>query len=696
MKQVEVGKKRNIAVVGHHGSGKTSIMEAILYFTGQIDRLGKIDDKNTFCDYLDEEKEKKHTLTSKLIHCSYKGHELNFIDTPGYSDFVGDIKGALHAADGALVVLNGQSGVEVELEKIWEFLEEYQMPRAVVVNRMDRERADFAASVKSLEDFFGAQVCPVRLPWGSEDHFKGVIDLLKNKVLSFDERGKVSKEENIPEDLRAEVEEFEQKMTESAVSTDEELMMRYLEDEKIPLDEIRQGLREGALAGSVVPIFATAATRCIGIESLMDGLINYIPAPMDRKTFPAKKLDGEEILQQEIKEDGQGVGFVFKSFMDPFAGKTSFIRIFSGTIEGESDWNIINKQEKARVGHVLSVNGKKHTTVSRAEVGDIVAVSKVDDFETNDTLSNGTLDFIVAPLEYPQPPIHMAVHAADKNDEDKVGGAVHKIIAGDPTIQANRNPETKETVLTAMGSMQVELISQRLKNQYKLNAEFTTPKVAYRETITKQGEGRFRHKKQSGGRGQFGEVHLRLKPMERGEHYEFINSIFGGAIPTKFIPAVEKGVLDAMERGILAGYPVVDVSVECFDGQYHDVDSSEMAFKIAGSMCFRQVARENCNPILLEPIMNVKVTVPEAYMGDVMGDLNSRRGRVMGMDAINKKQIIRAQVPLAEMYTYSIDLRSISQGRGSFEMEFSHYDPVPKELEQKVIEASKVEEGEEE
>ncbi len=697
MKEVEVGKKRNIAVVGHHGSGKTSLIEAILYLTGATERLGRIDDGNTTGDYLDEEKDKKHTLTSKLLQCEYRGHQLNLIDTPGYSDFVGDIKGALRAADGVLVVINAQNGVEVETEKIWEYIEEYNVPRCVVVNRMDKERADFDACLESLEKVLGAQVCPVRLPLGKESSFTGVIDLVQDKVETFDEKGKVIKQDSIPEDLQDEVQDYRQKMIEASVYADEAMMERYLSDEKISNDEIRKGLADGALQGAIVPIFVTNAYNCVGIQSLLDGLINYIPNPLGRGKYQVMKKGEDKTSEEEMKESGKGVGFVFKSMIDPFVGKVSFIRIFSGEFHAETEWQNLTKGNRSRVGHILVVNGKKYNAVNKATLGDIVAVTKMDGFDTNDTLSSEAGNVLVVPTRYPQPPIHMAVKAADKNEEDKIGSALPKIISGDPTIHVERSQETNETVISAAGNMQIELIASRLRNQFKLNVEMKTPKIAYRETITAQGEGRYRHKKQSGGRGQFGEVQMRLRPLERGKQFEFINSIFGGAIPGKFVPAVEKGVAEAMARGIVAGYPVVDVSVELFDGQFHDVDSSEMAFKIASSMCFRQVARESCKPILLEPIMSVRVTIPESYMGDVMGDLNSRRGRVLGMDSVSgNKQVIKATVPLAEMYTYSIDLRSITQGRGSFEMEFSNYEQVPHEIAEKIIAESKMEEGEEE
>ncbi|MBI1389827.1 MAG: elongation factor G [bacterium] len=695
MSQVAVNQKRNIAVVGHHGCGKTSLIEAILYHTGVIDRLGRINDGNTFADYLDDEKSKKHTLSSKVFECDFKGCDLQFIDTPGYSDFVGDIKGALHAADGALLVINAQSGIEVETEKIWEYIMEMGIPRLAVVNRMDCEHADFQKCLDQLEGL-GAKVCPVRLPLGAAGEFKGIIDLITDKVQISNDKGGVAKEEDIPGDIHDWVEEYRQKTIEAAVETDEALMERYFNDEKIEFDEIRHGLHDCALTGSTVPILVTDAYHCVGIESLLDGLVNYIPTPLDRKTFKAVKKGSDETFDAPVTEDGPGIGFVFKSLIDPFVGKISFIRVESGVFKSESEWHNRTKGGKVRVGNMVLVNGKKHTSIQSASTGDIIAVTKVDAFETNDTVSTEAGDVLIEATHYPQPQVYMALRIADKNDEDKVNGLIPKLISGDPTLHFERNFETKEYVISAAGQMQIDLIMERVKQQTKVSVELATPRVAYRETISAQGEGMYRHKKQSGGRGQFAEVHLRLRPLERGKDYEFINSIFGGAIPTKFVPAVEKGIDDARTRGIAAGYPVVDISVEVFDGKYHDVDSSEMAFKIASSMCVRKVASEKCKPIILEPIMSVNVTIPEDYMGDVMGDLNSRRGRVQGMDPGEGKQIIHAQVPLAEMFTYAIDLRSITQGRGTFEMEPSHYEPVPSDVMQKIVAENKMEISDEE
>ena len=695
MKQVEVAKKRNVVFVGHHGAGKTSLIESILYFTGATDRLGKVEDGNTVADYLDEEKDKKITLQSKLLHCSYKGYEINIIDTPGYSDFIGDIKGAIHAVDGAVVVINAQSGVEVETEKLWELLNEYQIPRVVVVNKMDKEHADFDKCMTALEKHLNASVCPVRLPWGTESGFKGVLDLVIGKSMTFDKKGAIDKSEDIPGDLQDQFDEYRQKMIERSVETDEALMERFFADEKIEEEEIRGGLKIGALSGNLVPILVTSATNCIGIQSFLDGMISYLPDPLQRKTFKAMKSEDAEITDVAIKEQGSGLGFVYKSSIDPFVGKISLVRVFSGSFKGEMEWFNVTTNNRERVGHLSSVNGKTLNSVASAEVGDIIAVTKVEGFDTNNTVATDHGTLLIPPTSYPQPTVYMAFECADKNEEDKLGSLVPKYIAGDKTIHFERDHETKQNIVSANGQMQIELLAQRLRKQNKIDVQLITPRVAYRETITSKGEGRYRHKKQSGGRGQFGEVQFRVKPLERGKHFEFINNIFGGAVPTKFVPAIEKGVTLAMEEGLFAGFPVVDISVELFDGAFHDVDSSEMAFKIAASKCLKQVVKEQCKPILLEPVMTVKVAIPEEYMGDVMGDLNSRRGRVGGMDSAGHKQVIRANVPLAEMYTYAADLRSITRGRGGFEMVFSHYDPVPHEITEKIVADANIKEEEE-
>lgn len=682
---VEIAKKRNVAVVGHHGAGKTTLIESILYHTGVIPKMGSVDSGSTFSDYHDDEIAAKHSISTKVMHCNYKGCEIALMDTPGYSDFVGDIRSAIHASDGVLLVLNAQSGVEVETIKIWEYLEEIDIPRLIVVNQMDKERADFKACIQSLKETLDAKVCPIRLPLGSGENFTGVIDLITDKVLKFDNKGGVAKEEDIPQEMHDEEHELRQMMIESAVMNDDALMERYLADERLSFDEIRHGLHDGVLKGDIVPILVSDAHACIGISSLLDGLVNYIPEPEERHTYTAYKKGTTEEYEEDIHEDGPGVGFVFKSIIDPYAGKLAYIHVVSGTFLPDTEWVNRNKDGKEKVHHILSVNGKQTKSVSSATVGDIIAVAKIDSFDTNDTVSTAEGDVLVAPTHFPQPLVYAAIHAKDKNEEDKLGNALHKLISGDSTITVERNTETNENVIRAAGQMQIDLLIKRLNDNYKLEVETTTPKVAYRETITKKGEGKYRHKKQSGGHGQFGEVHMRMEPLERGGDYEFVNNIFGGAIPTKFIPAVEKGVIEARETGVLAGYPVVDVKVDLFDGGYHDVDSSEMAFKIAAVKCFKQTALESCKPILLEPIMNVSVFVPESNMGDVMGDLSTRRGRVQGMEGETSKKTIKAQVPLAEMYSYSYGLRSLTSGLGTFEMEFSHYEQVPSNVAEKVI-----------
>ncbi|MFH1743784.1 MAG: elongation factor G [bacterium] len=695
MNEIPAEQKRNIVIVGHHGAGKTSLIESFLYNTGALDRRGSIGEGNTFSDYLDEERDKKITLSSKIIRCTYKGTHFTFIDTPGYSDFIGEILASIRVADGALLVINAESGVEVETEKIWEYLDKYNVPRVVVVNRMDKERADYDAALQALENDLGAKVVPVRFPVGKHTDFKAVIDVLSGKKQQFNEKGTVEREENLPDDLSDRYEEYHERLMDAAVETDEALMERYLEGETISHDDIRKGLQTAAMTGGAVPVFCTDAISGVGIGPLLEGLATLLPDPLQRATVTIIK--GEEKKSLEISEDGPGLGIVFKSLIDPFVGKMSFVRVFAGTLTSDvALYDLTKDGRHERISHLLAVNGKTHNNIAHARAGDIVALTKVDIFDAGDTVSSELGKWLIPPTEYPPHGVHLAVHGESKGDEDKIAGTIPKIVAGDRTIVFERNHETHESILSGMGELQLDLVAQRVKKAANLNVILSTPKVAYRETISVKGEGSYRHKKQSGGRGQFGEVHIRLSPLERGKEFEFEDSIFGGAIPSKFVPSVEKGIREAMGRGVIAGFPVVDVHVELFDGKYHDVDSSDMAFKIAGSMAFQQVIRERCKPILLEPIMNVVVRAPEAMMGDVMGDLNGRRGRVMGMDSERGKQTIRAQVPLAEMYRYPIELRSITRGRGSYVMEFSHYEQVPPDLAEKIIASSeKAKDGDE-
>lgn len=694
MSDFPVDKKRVIAVVGHHASGKTSLLEAFLYMNGTIDRLGKTTEKNTFCDYLEEEKNKGLTLTSKVVQFEYEKHHLTFIDTPGYSDFVCDINNAIRVADGVILVVNATSGVEVETERLWETIQQFHVPAIVVINQIDQEKANFSHCLEQLKNELEMKLVPLRAPLGTFENLKGVVDLVTGKELIFNEKGKVSERKELSETAQSIYDEYHDHLMDAAVENDEQLMERYLEGKEISAEEIRHGIHDAAQSGAVCPVFCTSATKLIGISTLLDGIISYVPTPLERKSITMVEDGKDEEVQ--LTEDGPGIGFVFKVTSDPFAGQLSFIRVFSGTIPGDTEVYDRTQGSSVKLGHLMSISGKNHSTVNRATPGDIVAVGKIESLATGDTLSTVQNKKIIPKTVLPQLSVHTAIHAVNRNDEDKVGSAIARSIAGDPSMKYERNQETKEFVLSGMGEQQIELVASKLRNQSKLDIELSVPRVAFRETITANGEGSYRHKKQSGGRGQFGEVHIRLKPLERGAGFEFKDSIFGGAIPGRFVPAVEKGVVEAMERGILAGYPVVDVHCDLYDGKFHDVDSSELAFKIAGSMAFRQIASEKCKPVLLEPIMNVTVIVPEQFMGDVMGDLNSRRGRVQGMDAKGKKQIIRAQVPLAEMYRYPIDLRSITRGRGTYTMEFAHYEQVPHEKAQEIIKEAEARKKEEE
>ncbi len=683
MKEVAVEQKRVIAVVGHHGSGKTSLVESFLYMNCDIDRLGKTEDGNTFCDYLEEEKKKGMSLTSTLVQMDYGKHRITAIDTPGYSDFVGDIKGALRVADGAVLVINAAAGVEVETERIWEYIQEYKIPTLVVVNRMDREHADFDKCLEQLKDELDMKLIPVRAPIGAEESFSGVIDLVTGKALTFNEKGKTKSRDAFNDEQQAIYDKYHEHLMDAAVETDEALMERYLEGESISADEVRAGIQNALVSGDVVPVFCTSATKLIGMSTLLDGIVNYVPNPLASGKLALKK--GDEDKEMDAVEDGPGMGLVYKVASDPFAGQLSFIRVYSGILPADGELQNRTKESSVKIGHLMAVSGKNHTTVNRALPGDITAVAKAESLSTGDTLSTIMAPEVIPPAVIPPFTVHTAIHAKDRNDEDKVGTAIPKVIGGDPSIAYKRDSETKEFVLSGMGEQQLDMIAARLRNQFKLEIELCVPRVAYRETLNGSGEGSYRHKKQSGGRGQFGEVHIRLKGQERGAGFEFKDSIFGGSVPRNFIPAVQKGVVTAMETGVVAGYPMVDVWCELYDGKYHDVDSSEMAFKIAGRTAFRNVAKEQCKPILLEPIMEIEVIIPEQFMGDVMGDLNGRRGRVMGMDSAGRKQIIRAQVPLSEMYRYPIDLRSITRGRGTYTMEFSRYETVPNERTQEIV-----------
>jgi elongation factor G len=691
---VEIAKKRNVAVVAHHGAGKTSLVEAMLYMTGKIDRLGRTNDGTTFSDFTDEEKERKVSIHSSLIHLPYNKHAINLLDLPGYADFIGEVKSCLHACGAALFVINATSPVEVETEKAWEYADEFDLARLAVVNQLDKERASFSGAVEALQSSFGARCVPIQVPIGKEAGFKGVVDLISMKAFTFDERGKAREEKEIPPESQELAAKYRERMLDCAAEVDEAVMEKYLAGEELTREEMLEGLKKAVSARTCVPVMCASAYKGIGAQLVLDAILDFLPSPERKAAIKCHRQGSGEEVSLKVGKGDTLSALAFKTRIDPHAGRLSFVRIWTGTMK--PDQPILNSTTGniVKVHNILQINGREQVNVPEACDGDIIAIAKHDDIRTNDTLCGPGSPVVIPPTEFPPPTLQMAIRPTNKGDDEKLGTHLHKIEEEDPTFTVKRDQETGETVMRGMGELHLDTVVYYLRHYAKIEVELTVPKVAYRETVTTHAEGMHRHKKQSGGRGQFGEVHLKVDPLASGSGFEFANEVVGGTIPTKYIPAVEKGVVEALPRGILAGYPVVDVRVTVFYGKDHPVDSSEAAFKIAAAICFRTVARE-ARPILLEPIVSAVIEVPDEYLGDAMSDISTKRGRVMGMDAVNGKQVIRAQVPLAEMFRYSIDLRSITRGRGSFTMEFDHYAQVPAEITQKIVSGSTLAEIEE-
>jgi len=666
-------KIRNVGIVAHGGAGKTSLTEAILYNAGLTSRLGKVDDGTTVTDYLPEEIKRKVTITSTLAPMEWKNNKVNLVDTPGYADFIGEVKGTLRAVDNVLMVVCGVSGVEVQTEVIWDYASEKEMPRIIFINKLDRENSSFNKVLDELKDTFGTGIVPIQIPIGSETAFTGIVDILKQKAYDF-KSGKMNEIE-IPAELQDQVAEHREAIMEAAAEGDDELLMKYLEGEELTPEEIIAGFKKGVKEGKIYPVLAGSALNNIGIPLLMDSLVDFLPSPA-------------EINDKDLLNDKPSA-LVFKTLADPYVGKLSFFRVFTGKLKASDGIYNANKEKEEKVGQFLMVRGKTQENLSEVWAGDIAAVAKLQETLTGHTLTTKANPVILEPIEFPEPTLAVAISPKSRGDEDKVGNALSKLLEEDPTLRIEKNTETKETILKGMGDLHLDIISERMKTKFGVEVEMRTPKVPYRETIRNTIKIQGKHKKQSGGAGQYGDVWLNLEPLP-DKDFEFAEKIFGGAVPKNYFPAVEKGIREAMEAGILAGFPVINVKATLVDGSYHPVDSNEMSFKIAGSLAFRK-GMEKANPIILEPIMNVEIVVPEQFMGDIMGDLNSKRGRISGMEPKGKFQIIKAQAPLAEMYRYAIDLKSITQGRGSFKMELSHYEEVPHKIAEEIINSKKEE-----
>jgi elongation factor G len=697
MKKYEPNRLRNIALIGHGKAGKTSLAEALLFDGGSTDRLGRVDDGTAVMDFEPEEIKRSLSISSSFNHLEWEKHKINLVDTPGDANFVIDTKNSLQAVDGAVVVVDAISGVEVTTEKVWDYANQFNLPRIFFVSKMDRERANYAQTLTDIQKTLTPKAISLNLPIGAEDSLAGVVDLLSQKAFYSDgnQSGKFTEKE-IPADLKEEAKGAREKLVEMIAEADDALLEKYLEGQELSPEELAQGLKKGVLNKSLFPVLCGTGLRNIGIPQLLDAVIQCLPSPEDRG--PVKGANGatqaEEIRKPEEKEPFSA--FVFKTLADPYAGKLTIFRIWSGVLQADSTIFNANKQVKERFGQILQLEGKAQKPIEAAGTGDIVAVAKLRETTTWDSLCDEKKPIVYPSMALPIPPVSFAVEPKSKGDEEKITSSLARLIEEDPTIKLVRDEQTKELVLYGMGQVHMEVTVEKLKRKFGVDVNLRTPKIPYKETIKSTKSGIiYRHKKQSGGRGQFAEVHFEMSPLPRGTGFQFQNALVGMNVPRNFVPAVEKGVAEAMHSGVLAGYPVVDVKVKFYDGKSHEVDSSEIAFKIASAMAFKKGVLET-NPVLLEPIMNVEVVVPDEYMGDVIGDLNSRRGRVLGVEPRPKGQVIKVQVPLAEVLKYAPDLTSMTSGRGSFTMELSHYEEVPAHQTEKIVAAVKTPPKEEE
>jgi elongation factor G len=693
MKVFETANIRNVAVVGHGGCGKTTLVSAILFDTGAVNRLGRVEDGSTVTDFDPDEIERKISLQTAMAWGEWRKAKVNFLDAPGYANFLSEARSALRVADGALVVVDGVAGVEVQTQKVWAYAEDYALPRLIVVNRMDRDRASFTRTLESLQRSFGRGVVPMAIPLGEEKGFVGVAGLVNAKaaVYNDDQSGKYQTVD-LPPDVVDEANSWREKLIEMVAETNEELMEEFFEKGTLQQDDIVRGLRQGVLAGRIFPVLPASSMRNVGMHPILEAIVDLLPSPVDRGPVTGTDPVTRKEITRDPSPQAPFSAFVFKTVADPHAGRISLFRVYSGTFK--SDTTVYNSTRDAleRAGHLELLEGKTQTAVPEIQAGDLGAVAKLKDTHTGDTLCDKAEPILYPAVVYPEPATTFAMEPKTRGDEDKISSALHRIMEEDPVLRLTRDPQTHEMLLTGMGQLHIEVVVGKLKKRYKVEVNLKKPKVPYLETIKGAAEGHGRHKKQTGGHGQFGDCKIRMKPLARGGDFNFVNDTFGGSIPKNFIPAVEKGIQEARTRGIVAGFPMVDFQVELFDGAYHDVDSSEMAFKIAGSLAFKDAVAK-CRPTILEPVMKVEIAVPEDYAGAVMGDLSSRRGRPQGMEPRGGLQVIKAEVPLSEMLSYDAELTSMTGGRGSYHMEMGHYDEVPAHLQDKIITQAKAERG---
>ncbi|HXX54188.1 MAG TPA: elongation factor G [Thermodesulfovibrionales bacterium] len=686
MSRLPLEKTRNIGIMAHIDAGKTTTTERILYYTGVTYKIGEVHEGTAVMDWMVQEQERGITITSAATTCFWKDHRINIIDTPGHVDFTIEVERSLRVLDGAVAAFDSVAGVEPQSETVWRQANKYGVPRIAFMNKMDRVGADFFMSVKSMVDRLGANPVPIQIPIGAEDKFRGSIDLVRMKAIYFDDETLGAKyvEDTIPEGLIPQAREYREKMLEALSDVDEGIMEKFLSGEKIGDEEIMKALRKGTIELRLTPVICGSAFKNKGVQLLLDSIVDYLPSPLDvPPVMGTNPSDDSEVVRKADNADPFSA-LAFKVMTDPFVGQLTFIRVYSGVLSAGSYIYNSTKDSKERVGRLLRMHANKREEIKEVVAGDIAAAVGLKNTLTGDTLCDEKHPVVLESIEFPEPVISVAIEPKTKADQEKLSQSLAKLAQEDPSFRVSYNEETGQTIIAGMGELHLEIIVDRLLREFKVGANVGKPQVAYKETIrsTSKAEGKF--VRQSGGRGQYGHVYIELEPVEAGKGFEFVNKIVGGTIPREYVPAVEKGVKEAMDTGVLAGYPVVDVKAVLYDGSYHEVDSSEMAFKIAGSMAFKEAARK-AKPVILEPIMSVEVVTPEEYMGDVMGDLNSRRGKIQSMEKRGNAQVIRAEVPLSEMFGYATDLRSKTQGRATYTMQFSHYEDVPKGIADTIV-----------
>jgi elongation factor G len=685
---------RNVVLVAHGGTGKTSLAECLLHTAKATPRLGKVDLGNSILDYAEDETERKVTINLAVAHLDWKSRRVNLIDTPGYADFYGDTKAGIRVADAGIVMIKGDTGVEVGTEKVWEFLDEYSLPRLIVINRLDKEYVDVEKVIAEVKSTFKGPIVEAQIPVGASAEFDGVVDLLSMKYFKYDRSGSgAGMMHEVPDGVAAKAKAAREKLVEGIAECSDELLEAYLEGKEIEPEGLADALRQGFITGKIIPVVFASSESNVGSQQILDFIISAFPSPADGPVVKGTNPKTGQAVERKPSVDEPFAALVFKTISEPHVGEMSVMRVFTGQVLEGTEVANANKDGAEKFTQLYTLMGRERREVNRLIAGDIGATVKLRDTGTNDTLCDKAKPVVLEPIAFPKPVVRDAIEAQTKGDEDKMSGGLSRLLQEDPTFSVRVDPETKQTIISGMGELHLDVVLKRLKERFNVGVNLFKPRVAYRETIRGSAEAQGKYKKQTGGRGQYGDVWLRLAPLERSTGFEFEDKIVGGVVPSKYVPATEKGVVEAMEHGVIAGYKVVDLKATIFDGSYHEVDSSDMAFKIAASMAFKKAFMDS-KPTLLEPIMNVVVTVPEEYLGDVMGDLSGKRGKIQGIDSKGHLQVVRAQAPLAELYKYSTNLRSMTQGRGMYESSFSHYEEVPHEVAQKVIAEAQAEKEE--